>query len=306
MEPDLDATLQPNAVVRVERSRAVTLLIDGQMHILYTVLTNPAEILAEAGVGLTPADRVIVDGTVAAPDQLGTWPVPASALIVRRAVSIAVEDGDRSERILTTQTTVGEALYAAGYEIFLADVVTPGLDTPVSPDLRVRIERAQPVSILADGQRLQARIQGTSVSDALASANVVLAGLDYTIPDETAPLFSGMIIRVIRVEETLETQTSELPFETVYQADPDLELDQTRVIEAGQPGRQQTTIRVRLENQIEVERGGGRRARAGQSGDRLRHAGHRAHGRHAAGTAPILASAAHVRDELPSRRARRR
>jgi 3D (Asp-Asp-Asp) domain-containing protein len=63
-----------------------------------------------------------------------------------------------------------------------------------------------------------------------------------------------MIIRVIRVTEQVIAEQTMIRFETVYQADSNLELDQRKVTQEGQNGIQQTNIRVRYENGVEISR----------------------------------------------------
>jgi uncharacterized protein YabE (DUF348 family) len=178
----------------------------------------------------------------------------ASRIIVVHAVPLHITDGSERTTIQTTDSTVGEALYNAGFTLYLADAVSPDLNVPVSADLEVTIERAQPITIAADGVTLQSRTQGTSVADALADAGVALMGLDYAIPEETANLLPGMTIRVIRVTEEVLVAQEIVPFETVYQADANLELDQRSLVQDGQQGIVQTRIRVRYENGVEVSR----------------------------------------------------
>lgn len=254
VDPPLTSTLQPDLHVRVERARSVTLVVDGQARLLRTTLANPVDILRGEGVNIDALDWVQIDGTPTDAADLALWPVPANRVVVRHALPLHVEDNGVTRTLHTTSESVGDALFEAGITVYLADTVTPELNTPVSADLRVKIERAPFVSIVADGDTLEVRTDGETVADALADAGIALVGLDYTIPSERAFLRSGMSIRVIRVRETVITEQEELPFETLSQADPELELDQTRVSQEGQTGLRQTQFRVRYENDIEIER----------------------------------------------------
>jgi resuscitation-promoting factor RpfB len=59
---------------------------------------------------------------------------------------------------------------------------------------------------------------------------------------------------VVRVKEEVVLQKTELAYTTETTADPDTELDQTSVIQAGQPGLKVTRERVRYEDGTEVAR----------------------------------------------------
>ena len=252
--PPPESTLEANMMVRVERARSVFVTIDSQTTPLWTPLTNPADILSSARVSLSPSDRILIDGTSATMDQLAQWPVPVSSIEVRHAVTLSIHDTESTRTFQTTSSTVGEALFEAGITLYLTDSTTPDLNTPLTHDLDVTITRARPIEILADGAAIHTRTRGSSVADALTDAGVALVGMDYAIPAESTALQPGMSIRVIRVREEIETTQAPLPFETVYQADANVELDQRQVAQAGQAGVQETRVRVRYENGIAVAR----------------------------------------------------
>jgi uncharacterized protein YabE (DUF348 family)/3D (Asp-Asp-Asp) domain-containing protein len=222
--------------------------------VFWSPLTNPAEILASAGVTISELDRILLDGSAVTAAELEHWPVPVSRLNIRHAVPLHIDDDGELRVIQTTAETVGEALFDAGIPLFLADRVSVEVNTLVTADLEIQIDRAKPVAISADGTILETRTQGDSVADALADAGIALMGLDYTIPAEDEPLDVGTEIRVVRVKEEVLTETEPIPFETVYQADSSLDLDQRNVLTEGQTGIRQTITRVRYEDGVEVSR----------------------------------------------------
>ncbi len=254
LSPAPDTPLTPGMIVRLERARLVTLVVDGVKQTVQTLFTNPLDILRAAGIAVGADDRVLVDGTPASPMQLLVWPVPASRITIRRATPLTLIDDGQRRVLTTTAETVGEALFEAGVALYLADSITPALNAPVVRDMVVTIRRSRPVTITADGVTLETRAQGGLVADALASAGIILNGLDYSIPAERSPLRPGMLVRVIRVTEDVAAEQRAIPFETVYQADPNLELDQRAVLQEGQNGILQTNVRIRYENGIEVRR----------------------------------------------------
>jgi uncharacterized protein YabE (DUF348 family) len=199
-------------------------------------------------------DEIIIDGTRTDVSQLADWPVPVTQISLRRTLPVQVVDGDSTRRIETTSQTVGEALFEAGITLYLADDVLPDLNTPVTADMVITVQRAQPVHVIADGATVETRARGTTVADALAEAGIALVGQDYTIPDENVPLRPGMRVRVIRVSEDVLFDEATQSFETIFQADPALELDQRQIRQTGQNGLTRTSIRVRYENGVEVSR----------------------------------------------------
>lgn len=252
--PAIQTAVTSGMLVRISRARSVTLTVDGQSRVYRTHLTNPSEILESAGLTLGEKDRVLVDGTPAEIASLPRWPVPATQIIVQRALRLRIRDGNTQRTLLTTQDTVGAALFDAGITLYLADSVSPDLYTAVTDNLDVTINRSLPVSIIADGVTIETRVRGQTVADALAEAEIALIGLDYAIPDDDTRLLPGIRIRVIRVNEDVVFEETRQPFETVYQADPTLEIDQKQTLQPGQEGITQTSIRVRYENGVEISR----------------------------------------------------
>jgi uncharacterized protein YabE (DUF348 family) len=252
--PPLDTPLNPSTIVRVERARTIFLQVDGDTRPWLTLLDDPADVLAEAGIRVDEDDRVIIDGTETSIDSLNRWPVPVSHIAVRHAAAVTVRDGSDQRLIRSTALTIGEALFSAGITLYTADQVVPPLDTPLNGDVEVLITRARPVTVIADGVITQVRVQGDRVADALVDAGVTLLGLDYTIPVDSAPLRPGMTVRVIRVSETVEIEEVPIAFETVYQADAALELDRFVTAQAGTPGVLHRRTQVRMENGAVISR----------------------------------------------------
>jgi len=249
-----DELLQPNMVIEVARARQVSVLVDEQPRSIQTTLTNPAEILAAMGLALQPGDQVLLDGTLAAHDRLAGWAVPVNQIVIRRAVAVTIQNGEQVVQVRTAGATVGDALYAAGVQVYMADTVVPSTDAPLLPGMTIQIRRSVPARVVVDGRRLETRAQGETVSDLLAEAGVALMGLDYSIPGEGAAVQPGMTVRVVRVTEEVISETEVIPFQNQNAPDPTLELDQIRLLQSGQNGLQRTDVRVRYENGVEVER----------------------------------------------------
>jgi uncharacterized protein YabE (DUF348 family) len=249
-----DRLIEAGTIIQINRARSLSLTVDGRTTVLWSALTNPAEILNSAGVPVGELDRILLDGSAVTADELERWPVPVSRLNVRHAVPLHVDDNGERRTLQTTAETIGDALFDAGIPLFLADSVSADLNTAVTANLSIQIVRAHPVVISADGASIETRTQGDTVADALADAGIALMGLDYTIPSENEPLRETDAIRVVRVKEQVLTQTEPIPFETVYQADDTLEIDQRSVLQEGQQGIRQTITRVRYEDGQEVSR----------------------------------------------------
>lgn len=251
-----DSPIEPGMTVIVDDQRPVTLTIDGATSVFRTVIENPRDILTAAGVQTDDDDEILVNGARIESALLADYPLPANRISVRHALTLALTDGSSPpQEIVTTAGTVGDALADAGITLYLGDAVSPPAETPLTTSgIEVSIDRALPASVTVDGVRTETRTQAETVGALLAEAGVQLNGFDYAIPPENARLVPEMQVRVVRVTETVETETIEIPYETLYLANADMDLDSTAVTTAGVAGRDERRIRVRYEDGVEVQR----------------------------------------------------
>lgn len=252
--PTIATALQDQMIITVATARSVSVIVNGEPMTISTPFENPADILEQAQILFSDDDLIFVDGTRATVADLINWTVPANEISVQRQYILTIIDDGTEIDITTTASTLADALFDADIDIFLTDTVTPDLNTVLTDDITVTIDRARPITINVDDTSIETRVQGTTVADALSEAGIALIGLDYTIPALDTALTQDTIINVLRVTESLESTPISIPFETVYQADATLELDQQQVIQAGQNGTEEFNERVRFENGIEVAR----------------------------------------------------
>lgn len=233
---------------------AVVVEADGLSHSLPANATTPAALLEAAGIVLAPADELWADGRPVSPEA--TLPQPPARLTVRRAVEVAIVEAGATEAAVhqTAARTVAEALWQAGYRLTGADRVEPPLAAPITAGLRITLFRARAITIQADGQTVTGWTQADTVEAALAEAGAPLVGLDYTVPAADGPVPADGVIRVVRVRETVLTEQTLIPRETVYQALPEVDLDTVQTLTAGADGILRRYVRVRYEDGVEVSR----------------------------------------------------
>jgi len=270
VSPGLTAPIRPGDTITVQQARLVTIEADGRVISLRTHTARLAEMLHEGGISVKPQDRVIVNGqespwaaefpTSATFNSPGLRSKSLSAevaplhIVLRRAVPIHVNDDGTPVTIYTAYPTVGEALLAEGITLYLGDKVEPSLGSPVSTGMHIYIQRSVPVAIAVDGHTIKTRTQGGTVADVLAREAVALVGNDRVEPQGDVPIASGMTIQVVRVKEAIAMEQDPIPFETAWQPDPGLELDQQRLRQEGADGLTKRRIRVVYENGQEVSR----------------------------------------------------
>jgi uncharacterized protein YabE (DUF348 family) len=267
--PPPGASVQPDLRIRIRRARPVVIQADGNTHSLRSQAATIAELLAELDLRLKPQDEVWLNGTLSTPatallpaGPVGREAAPARNLpaagatqvVIRRAVPITVNDDGTPMTFYATAATVGEVLQQHQITIYLGDRVLPGLGSPVAAGMQVFIRRSVPVHLYADGRWIHTRTQAETVAGVLAQEGLALVGKDQIDPPLTAALAPGLEIRVTRVREELLVEQEPIPFEAVWVGDPELEIDQQRLVQDGRVGLYKRRYRLVFQDDLQVSR----------------------------------------------------
>jgi len=283
LTPGLEAAVVAGQPIVIRRARPVMLSADGQTNQIRTQATTVGQLLSEAGVQTGPGDeiwfRMLADGADTAcsfsPDsgqgcgQMVTVdallyaesaPQPVAGdndppfIVLRRATAIALSDRGVNTTLYTTAATVGQVLDGQGVSLFLGDEVTPPLQTRIAPGTAIAIRRSVPVQIEVDGSVIHTRTLAGKVAGALGQEGIALVGGDTVSPTLTAPIRQNLAIRVTRVRDELAVEFDPIPFQTVWVADPAIEIDNRRLVQEGQLGLTKRRYRIVFHDGQEVSR----------------------------------------------------
>ena len=166
-------------------------------------------------------------------------------------VPVTVVDDGKMQELQLQALTIGRALAAEGMLVYVGDRVDPSLDSLVSSGMTIIIKRARSVLINVDGREIPFRTRQKHVAGVLADAGVTLTGLDFTHPQLLD--YAGDEIRVIRLSERYRIDYEPIPFDKQWQGVADLEIDQTRMLQAGKNGLLARRVLVRLHNGVVEE-----------------------------------------------------
>jgi uncharacterized protein YabE (DUF348 family) len=269
--PGVEAQLQSGEAIWVEKAKTVYLEFDGISKEMLTRSSTVGELLGEASIQVGGADRVFLNEEIV---DLGTpliSDLPPSIMhthlfrnrtftsqplrvSIQRALPISVNDGGLPTFIHTLAPTVGEALSDQNIFLHLGDKVMPELGTRITSGIHIYIQRSVPVTIVADGRTIKTRTREETVEATLSQEDIVLHGKDYTKPGGDAAIRGDMTVEIIRVDEKLFIEEEPIRFETAWEPDHQMELDQQRVERDGQDGVMKRRIRSIYENGEEKQR----------------------------------------------------
>ncbi len=253
VQPAMDHWIRDGEIITIEYASQIYIQADGETRSIFSTERLPANLLNLANISLFPGDGLIADGLSVSLDE----PLPRGpkhSLQVLRARAITLHDGKRAQIVYTSATSVGGALWSAGFQLHENDKVEPGFETVIDAPTSITIQPSKELKIRFNGGELTFRTTASTVGSALSQAGISLQGLDYSQPPASAPLPLNGIIRVVRVNESITLETETIPFDTKTQPLSDLELDNTRLVQAGSYGLSARRLRVRLEDGQEVSR----------------------------------------------------
>ncbi|MFO7698373.1 MAG: ubiquitin-like domain-containing protein [Anaerolineae bacterium] len=255
--------------IRMSIARRVVVMHDGRLTEVLMRDSDLVRALAESGIALRPDDELWTPegplGSVPGfadlvrPQRmsLSAWidkiRMPLFVTIVRSATVTVTDDGVPST-LKSTADTVGEALAQASIAVYEGDRVVPALESRLVPNLSINIDRARPVTVDADGRVRAFRTRASSVGELLDEAGVRLEGDDRVSPEGSAPLAAGMRVSVVRVYDEYYVAEVPIPYETRWEPNPELEIDQKRTASWGREGALRQQVRVHYENGAEVSR----------------------------------------------------
>ena len=236
----------------------VTIIDDDKILTLQTDEHDPLALLNQAGITLNPHDSILLNGILSSPDEpITTYPI---TLQVRRAIPLTIQSSDGKKQIQSSAFTIGEALAQASMWLYARDRVQPSVESPVSQYLisksPITIYQlpSHELTVIAGSKNVKVSSSAPTVGAALAEAGIPLVGLDYSVPAENEPVPSDGQIRLVHVSESLQLAQKPIPFESELQASADVPLDQTQILQPGEPGLTVQRIRIRYEDGKEVSR----------------------------------------------------
>lgn len=171
---------------------------------------------------------------------------------VQKDVSIFI-DGKKTQ-VHTFKKTVGEALTEANISVKENDRIIPGLAQEIIDKDSIRITRAIPVTVVADGKEIKLETVPVSVTKVLKMSGVKLGSLDYPSKALNQTVSSGDKIKVTRVKQEYVTKKVVLEFTEERRLDPKLEKGITRLVRKGSPGLAEKTILITYKDGKPVSR----------------------------------------------------
>ena len=163
------------------------------------------------------------------------------------------DDGYRVE-ITTFENNVAELL--SRYDITLGpgDEITPDLGTPLQKYTKIRITRAMPVWVEADGEKKNIHVAEGTVQDVLNKAEVTVREKDQVNHPLTDPVKPYDRIKVTRMDEDILIEKEAIPYQVHTRENSQMDEGVSKVVQEGKQGERQRKIQITYRDGVEVSR----------------------------------------------------
>ena len=203
-----------------------------------TKLDDPEEIVRAAGFALSANDEI---------STKAFSPESGGIITVNRAKTVRVIDNNRIVYCIG-YNTLGNTLRERGFGTDDSIDSSVPLDENVFDGMQVVINRAFPVTVVADGEETTLYTMGSSVSDLLDEAGVEVGEEDDVNRTLTSDVSDEATITVDRVEYTERTEKEEIPFETVTETSADMFEGDKKVVTEGEKGEKEKVYKDKFVN----------------------------------------------------------
>lgn len=167
---------------------------------------------------------------------------------------VIITDNGKSTVVTTFKNTVKDLLAEKNIKIRNEDVVTPSLNSKLKEGMKVNIKRAYPVVIHVDGKDITIYTVKPTLKDVLAQGNITLSPIDKISTPINSSTYSGMNVTITRVNEKIITQDEDIAYETQTVQNDNMIRGQTLVVQEGQNGKREKTVKITYEDGKEVSR----------------------------------------------------
>jgi len=159
-----------------------------------------------------------------------------------------------STTVKTERDDVASLLREQGIAVAADDLVSPAPDARLAPDSIVVVRHAVPVTLELGGKRVEIRVLGVTVADALVMAGLDPTGGISTEPSTDTTLTPGMVITATDVFVRIQQQDVKVPYDSKVIGDPKLALNKRVVETKGVDGSAVRVWRVLVSGGIEGTR----------------------------------------------------
>lgn len=217
-------------------------IIDGEnvKKVQGTTQTDAKAIVKSAGFTLKEKDEL--DTSKFTPGKN----VKGNQIEIVRSHKITFQDSSKEIEKVVAARNVKEALKKANITLSSEDKVSPSLKDEIIKDTVIKIDRANTVKVVVDGETNTFNFFDGTVKDILDYADIKIGKDDVVTPALDEKVKVDDVITVSRVEFNTVDKTESIPFNTVMKKTTSLYSGQSKVTQLGKKGEQIVTYNEKV------------------------------------------------------------
>jgi len=204
------------------------------------------EVLEENGITLEKKDKVDkkISDVLAKTDKIE----------INRAVPVELIADGAVQSYLTPERTVRAFFSAENVTLYEKDKLSVNLDAQIVSGMSLKIDRAVPVELTADGEVVTYLTPEKTVKEFFETENVVFNNNDKLSVELEAAIESGMKMAIVRVTSEVIEEMESIAFGVQEKKDSSLLKGKSVVKQEGVKGEKKITKEITYEDGLEVSR----------------------------------------------------
>ncbi len=204
-----------------------------------TYRTDAEAVLKQADIEIAENDKLVLNDFIPGED---------STITIYRAAGIEYIDLNGNAESLIYAGTVSDFLAERG--ITLNEEILSSLPekTVLKDGMTLKLQNAQHVTVVADGNSIPLVMGAGTVAEALAQAGVSLDENDETVPSADTELYDGIEISVLRVEYQTRTEQKTVAFSKKTEKTNELYKGTSELAQKGENGLKEVTYQDKIVN----------------------------------------------------------
>lgn len=218
----------------------ITITVDEKTVFLRTHAKTVAELLKKQGIPYSSRDKVSPSLTSSLTKGLH--------IEVRHAIPVTLLVGGKTKELFTTGKTVKEALTETKQVLSLWDKVEPPLSAALTSNIKIKITKAIPVTVIIGTSSKHLMTIQPTVSQLLQELKIDVGNNDKLVPPSSTAIIRPMTITLTRIRREHKTEKVALSYSSYMQFTTNLFRGERRVKKHGKNGLAEQAIEVVFAN----------------------------------------------------------
>lgn len=167
---------------------------------------------------------------------------------------ISILDHQKEILIKTRKDTISEVLKEQNITLKPKDRIIPSLDTKIKENMKIKIQRAKPVTIIDGGKKQEILTTDIKVEAILKDAKIQLGKRDKVEPKRISKIGKDRKIQIVRVTQKNMIEEQPIQYRTQKQLTEQLDIGNTKIVKRGENGLKRRQVKVTYEDGREIKR----------------------------------------------------